>query len=109
MIAELESAVAKTNDWLEELAADLGSDSHRSYQALRSVLHALRDRLTVGEATDLAAQLPLVVRGIYYEGWNPSQTPTRERDLESFLQRIADNTGGAPAIDPERAARSVFK
>jgi uncharacterized protein (DUF2267 family) len=31
------------------------------------VLHALRDRLTVEEASDLAAQLPMLIRGLYYE------------------------------------------
>jgi uncharacterized protein (DUF2267 family) len=51
------------------------------------VLHALRDRLTVEEAAQLGAQLPMLVRGIYYEGWDPSRVPVR-MDREEFLQRI---------------------
>jgi len=54
---------------------------------LRIILHALRDRLTVQVAAQLAAQLPLLVRGIYYEGWSPSAVPVK-MDQEAFLGRI---------------------
>lgn len=109
MTPVLESAIHKTNEWLDELAKDIDGDVHHAYQALRASLHVLRDRLPLEESTDLAAQLPLVVRGIYYEGWNPSHTPTSEKDLPSFLQRIADELGGGANIEPEAAAVSVFK
>ena len=56
---------------------------------LRAFLHALRDHLPVGEAAALAAQLPIFVRGVFYEGWDPSRTPEHARDLDSFLARIA--------------------
>lgn len=108
-IPALEPAIHKMNVWLEELAEEMGSDHHHAYQALRASLHALRDRLTVEESSDLAAQLPLIVRGIYYEGWNPSNTPTSEKDQASFFQRIAHEMGGGITVDPEQAARSVFK
>ena len=108
-IPALEPAIQKTNLWLSELAEELGRDYHFAYQGLRATLHALRDRLTIEETSDLASQLPMVIRGIYYEGWNPSHTPTSERDLDSFLQRIADEMGGIPTGDPEVAARAVFK
>jgi uncharacterized protein (DUF2267 family) len=56
---------------------------------LRTYLHALRDRLTVDEAAELAAQLPELIRGIYYEGWDPSKTPVRYEDLADFLDRVS--------------------
>jgi uncharacterized protein (DUF2267 family) len=43
----------------------------------------------VDEAAQLSAQLPILIRGIYYEGYVPSRTPEHARDLDSFLQRIA--------------------
>lgn len=63
----------KTNLWLGDVMAELDTeDRHQAYSALRATLHALRDRLTVDEAAQLAAQLPLLVRGIYYENWRPA-------------------------------------
>ena len=46
-----------------------GGDRRSAYRALRSVLHVLRDRLTPEQAVHLGAQLPLLVRGIFYDGW----------------------------------------
>ncbi len=87
----IDRSVEKTHIWLEEISRQLGTDDHRqAYRALRAYLHALRDRLTVDEAAQLAAQLPDLVRGIYYEGWDPSATPVRYRGLSEFLDRVAE-------------------
>ena len=64
-IPHIEAGVHAANLWLKELADELGwADRERVYHALRSVLHALRNRLTVDEAADLGAQLPLLIRGL---------------------------------------------
>jgi uncharacterized protein (DUF2267 family) len=86
----IERSVEKAHVWLDEVAGQLGTDDHReAYRVLRAYLHALRDRLTVDEAAQLAAQLPELIRGIYYEGWNPSSTPVQYRDFADFLDRVA--------------------
>lgn len=87
----IDRTVLQTNAWLEEVARRLESNDHReAYRVLRAYLHALRDRLTVDEAAELAAQLPLLIRGIYYEGWDPSKTPIKYHGLADFLERVAD-------------------
>lgn len=83
-------SVENAHIWVNEVAEGLGTDDHGlAYRVLRAYLHALRDRLPVNEAAQLAAQLPELIRGIYYEGWKPSATPVRYRDLADFLDRVA--------------------
>jgi uncharacterized protein (DUF2267 family) len=83
-------------------------DRQRAYLALRATLHALRDRLTVEEVAQLGAQLPMLIRGFYYEGWDPTGKPLRVRQKEQFLARIEEQFKGDDRIDPERVARAVF-
>jgi uncharacterized protein (DUF2267 family) len=88
--APFTTTVDKTNHILHQIEDAYGWSQDRrnqSYGALRASLHALRDRLTVDEAAQLAAQLPTLVRGIYYEGWDPSRVPIR-MDREQFMQRV---------------------
>ena len=99
--------VHKTNAWLKEVMIVLGDDDrHAAYLALRATLHMLRDRLTVEEVAQLGAQLPMLMRGFYYEGWDPTINPVRERSFEGFLAGIALELPND--LDPEEAARAVF-
>jgi uncharacterized protein (DUF2267 family) len=101
--------IHKTNSWLNELMEILGwHDKHKAYLALRVTLHALRDRLIIEEVAQLAAQLPMLVRGFYYEGWDPTGKPIKERRKESFLARIEGYFSDDESVDPEQVARAVF-
>ena len=103
-----DTTVHKTNVWLKDLMTELGwQDKHRAYLALRVTLHALRDRLTVEEAAQLGAHLPMLMRGFYYEGWRPAATPRRERHREEFLSHIREQFTDDP-VDAERVAHAVF-
>jgi len=105
-----DTTIHKTNSWLNDLMLALDwSDRHKAYLALRATLHALRDRLTVEEVAHLGAQLPMLIRGFYYEGWDPTGKPVRERRVEAFLIWIAQQFPDDPFIDPEPIARAVFR
>jgi uncharacterized protein (DUF2267 family) len=104
-----DTTLHKTNSWLHELMQVLGwQDRHKAYLALRATLHALRDRLTVEEVAQLGAQLPMLIRGFYYEGWDPTDKPLRERHKEQFLARIEQQFRGNDRVDPEQLAHAVF-
>jgi uncharacterized protein (DUF2267 family) len=105
-----DTTVQKTNSWLKELMRVMEwQDRHRAYLALRATLHALRDRLTVEEVAQLGAQFPMLVRGIYYEGWDPGHKPPKARHQRDFLFEIEDHFIHDAPIDAEGAARGVFQ
>ncbi len=103
-----DSTLQTTHIWLNEIGETLGPDKQRCYHALRAVLHSLRDRLSVEEAAHLAAQLPLLVRGIYYEGYHPAGKPDKTRTQEEFLQRVESELGQIAPMNSRDAARAVF-
>jgi len=104
----IERSVEKTHIWLNEVAGELGGRDRRyAYRALRSVLHTLRDRLPVEVAVKLAAQLPTLIRGIYYEDWNPSRTPVPMRDAEAFLEAVAAQGHMAGTTEASLAVEAV--
>ena len=108
-ITAFDSTVHTTNLWLNEIMDRLVTDDHqRAYHALRAVLHALRDRLPVNHAAALGAQLPMLVRGIYYEGWNPHRTPVKERKKADFLYHIRAAFPNDPDLDAEEVTRAVL-
>ncbi|HEV3318243.1 MAG TPA: DUF2267 domain-containing protein [Solirubrobacteraceae bacterium] len=87
--AIIERSVEKASIWLDDLASELGDDDRQyAYRVLRAVLHVLRDRLTIDAAAKLAAQLPTLIRGIYYEDWDPSRTPMPAHTVDTFLEHV---------------------
>ena len=111
-ISAFESTIHKTFVWLKDIKQELNwddSDHERAYKALRTVLQALRDRLTVEESSDFAAQLPMLIRGFYYEGWNPTKTPTAEHKAHEFVQHVAEQFKDDITADPEKITRAVLR
>lgn len=106
--ASISHSVQQTQEWLKALCEAGGySGEAEALAVLRAVLHQLRDRLTPQEAIDLAAQLPMIVRGIYYEGWQPLRTPEKVRSKDEFLAGIKDKLAPHP-VSPDNATRDVF-
>lgn len=105
-----DDTIQKTNIWLKDLMQRLDLDSRQdAYRALSVTLHALRDRLPVNTAAALAAQMPMLMRGIYFEGWRPGQCPTHDRTEDEFVDGLADAFGFTDEdYEPKRIASAVF-
>ncbi len=105
----VEKSLQKLNEWLNEIEKELGLRGRQeAYDVLRSVLHTLRDRLPPAEVSDFAAELPLVIKGIYYDGWNPAKNP-QKMDRFEFLRKVHSHFRYSIGVDPEKMVHAVFK
>lgn len=84
-----QNTIQKTNGIVNEISEKMGWQErpNQSLGALRAVLQTLRDRLPIEEVADFGAQLPTLLRGIFYEGWKPASSPVK-MDRDEFIGRI---------------------
>lgn len=109
-VSALDHTVQETNIWLKELEEEIPLENRQqAYSALRAVLHALRDRLPPDVAIKFGAQLPILIRGIYYEGWHAASTPTRERRVEEFVEHVWSELPQLFPADALTVTRGVFE
>jgi uncharacterized protein (DUF2267 family) len=107
--AVFRNAFSKANDWINEVARRMKcNDKILALKALRAVLHALRDRLTIEEAVQLSAQLPLVIRGVYFEGWSPFDAAERGGGLAGFFAEIESHLPDMTDRERKRTVQVVF-
>jgi len=100
----------KANVWIKDMMRELGTDDARqAYHALCASLHVLRDQLRVDEAAQLAAQLPLLIRGLFYEGWRPASIPVHVRRPAELIALVDQKLGDGQAVDPERALAATLE
>ena len=108
-LSNFDHTVHQTNIWLDDVMEELGIDDRQTaYHALRAVLQTLRDRITPHEAAHLSAQLPMLVRGIFYEGWHPAHKPNTG-NVDDFLKLVSERTMAPIETQPEKATQSVFR
>lgn len=102
-----DKVMAKTRQWLKEIELELGlNNPNDAYRALRAVLHAVRDRLPVRESTEFASQLPMLMTGMYYNGWTPMDKPMKMRTMDEFLDHVAQQL--PKGMDPMRVTQGVI-
>jgi uncharacterized protein (DUF2267 family) len=91
--------------WLDRVAAGLDThDRQYAHRVLHAWLHLVRDQLTMDAVSHLGAQLPELLRGIYYEGWRPRNTQVHH-GLGEFVQHFAREAGISPGDVPVAATR----
>ena len=102
-------ALQEANIWLKAVEKQLHCSEHEAYQALRVTLHALRDRLPQENAVKLAAQLPMLIRGVFYEGWQMGGTTSDLHNAEEFSRRVKDDLPVGFPLDGKAVAKGVFE
>jgi uncharacterized protein (DUF2267 family) len=105
----VDAAARATEDWIDDFVQRLGwRNRTRAYSALIASLHALHDCLHQSAAIYLGAQLPVLPRGLYYEGWHPAPRVTA-KSRGAFLERIHDSLYRDPGVDAEQVARGCLR
>src|SRR5438445_6568624 len=104
-----DKTIQTTNTWLSELMETLGPDRQVAWHVLGGVLRTVRDRVPLNLAAHLGAQLPLLVRGAYYDQWRPSENPQNWRSRDDLFARISTQLGSIKPVDAAEAALAVFR
>ncbi len=108
----LDSSIQRTNAWIKELMQELNwTDRRRAYLALRCVLQAVRDHLSVEQAVQFGEQLPTLIRGFYFEHWSPNDKPAPFRSQKAFFQGVCSylERNSSDSLDAEVVVRAVFR
>jgi uncharacterized protein (DUF2267 family) len=107
-IRKFGGAIQVAEEWIDDLTRRLGwHDREKVYLAFVATLHALRDSLPIHEAVFLGDYLPILLRGLYYEGWRLSKYSSF-KNRDAFLERIQEGVHRDPGIDAEHVARAVL-
>src|SRR5688572_21568052 len=108
-IDAFESTLQASHQWVHEYGEKLGQDyPPLAFRCLRVALHVIRDRLPVGETASLAAQLPMLLRGAFYEGWRPGHTPERIHTIDELEADVSNKLGSGLAAPPRDVMRAAF-
>lgn len=106
----IDHTVQLTHEWIKELRERLDwSSSRDALRLMRVTLAQIRDHISHEEVAQLGAQMPLLVRGMYYEGWSPARTPSPDRSAETFLAAIEERMDDVQEWRGTKDIQAVFR
>jgi uncharacterized protein (DUF2267 family) len=97
-----------TNIWLNEISEEIGPDRKLAWAVLGAVLRTLRDRLPINTSAHLGAELPLLVRGAFYDHYQPERQPTALRTADQFLEEAEQQLTGQRPVNMKDSVQAVF-
>jgi uncharacterized protein (DUF2267 family) len=76
-----------------------------------AVFHTLRERITVEESMHLISNLPMILKGIYVDGWKITKHIYDADTLEDFLNEVIQHTPRQDGYDfgGKQMARDTVK
>jgi uncharacterized protein (DUF2267 family) len=80
------------NAFINKLNDRLGhpGESEKSIRLLKAVLHSIRDRVTMGEAHHIMAQLPFALKALYADQWHVREKLLNYSDMEGFKNCVKE-------------------
>lgn len=95
---KIRARIAEEQDWVKAIAEKMGEPvrTDLAYRALIIVLHTVRDKLNLQQVFQLSGYLPLSIRGIYFEGYDPENVKVmiyNNQLLMSFRKRMGPWNG----------------
>ncbi len=103
-----DKSLQTTAIWLEEIQSEIGPNRAFAWRVLSVVLQNLRDHLPLELSAHLGAQLPMIVRGTFYDQFDPTGLPKSAHGADEFLASISDGLKDSRGVDPREAAAAVF-
>ena len=109
-LAVFDRTLDRTHQFINDISEEINiEDKNITFIGIKAVLHALRDRIPFEEAAQLGSHFPVLLAGFYYDGWKPAATPTKERSVDAFLDKVRSNLQeGDYPIEIEALTRGVF-
>lgn len=71
---------------------NLKDDKEKAGRILSSILHGLREIISMEESLQLIAQLPMFLKAVYVNGWS-ARKKVRVKNMEEFVDLIRDFNG----------------
>jgi uncharacterized protein (DUF2267 family) len=106
----IQKTINDTNEWINELMSSYDFENEEeAFLLMRATLKTIRDRINPNEAHHLGAQLPALIRGFYYEGWNPNKNPLNFETTDGFISTVKSNLAGHDNIDLEMAVPEAMR
>lgn len=97
------------HSWLREIEKEAAlATQDQAYSLLRATLHVIRDRLPAIEAVQLGSQLPTLIRGVYYEGWQLADRPPFHRSMIGFVEDVMAAMAPASLMHPTNGVCAVL-
>jgi len=103
-----DKTIQTTNIWLDEIMAEIGPDRRVAWHVLGTVLRAVRDRVPVELAAHFASQLPLLVRGVYFDQWRVLPEPLKFRTQDEFITFVQQGLRDTRPVNVRNAIIAVF-
>jgi uncharacterized protein (DUF2267 family) len=119
-MANIQKYAEEANSFFKEVAQELQipEDTELAARVTTAVFHTLRERITVEESMHLISNLPMILKGIYVDGWKIMKHVYNADTLEEFLNEVRQHAprtgdhdfgGKQMAKDTVKAVISVLR